>query len=85
MPKLEGYTTIVVKELLRSWLQELASSKGYRSINQLLEAWIGVNPINIREKSGARNEPETRSFPKRQFKRVVGRSVSKPKRVQVAP
>jgi len=43
MPK-PGYTVIVVKESVRSGLQELASRKGYGSINQLLEAWIGVNP-----------------------------------------
>ena len=50
MPK-PGYTTIVVKESVRRRLQELAEAQGYRSINQLLEAWIGVyprvNPTNM--------------------------------------
>ncbi len=46
MPK-PGYTTIVVKESVRSMLEELAETQGYRSINQLLEAWLGVNPAGI--------------------------------------
>ena len=43
MPK-PGYTQIIVKASVRSRLQELASALGYRSINQLLEALIRVNP-----------------------------------------
>ena len=43
MPK-PGYISIVVKESVRSHLQELAETQGYRSINQLLEAWLRVNP-----------------------------------------
>ena len=43
MPK-PGYTQIIVKTSVRSRLQELASALGYRSINQLLEALIRVNP-----------------------------------------
>jgi len=39
MPKL-GYTTIVVKESVRGMLEEIAKTQGYRSINQLFEAWI---------------------------------------------
>ncbi|MCD6538459.1 hypothetical protein J7L18_07635 [Candidatus Bathyarchaeota archaeon] len=38
------YTTIIVKGSVRSRLQELAETQGYRSINQLLEVWIRVNP-----------------------------------------
>ncbi|MCD6538577.1 hypothetical protein J7L18_08235 [Candidatus Bathyarchaeota archaeon] len=40
MPK-PGYTTIVVKKSVRSMLEELAETQGYRSINQL-ETWIRV-------------------------------------------
>ena len=43
MPK-PGYATIVVKESVRSHLQKLAKAQGYRSINQLLEAWLVVYP-----------------------------------------
>ena len=48
MPK-PGYTTIVVKESVRSRLHELVASKGYRTINQLLEdiiyrVYLGVYP-----------------------------------------
>ena len=46
MPK-PGYTIIVVKESVRSHLQELAKAQGYRSINQLLEAWLRVNPTGV--------------------------------------
>ena len=49
MPK-PGYTTIVVKKSVRSQLQELAEAQGYRSINQLFEAWLGVYPTGINEK-----------------------------------
>ena len=53
MPK-PGYTSIIVKESVRSHLQKLAEAQDYRTINQLLEAWLvvypGVNPTNTNGK-----------------------------------
>ena len=43
MPK-PGYTKIIVKSEIRDMLEKLAAAQGYRSINQLLEAWIRVHP-----------------------------------------
>jgi len=49
MPK-PGYTQLIVKTKVRSQLEDIARNHGYRSVNQLLEAWItgrvnpGVNP-----------------------------------------
>jgi len=62
MPK-PGYTTIIVKESVRSHLQELAEAQGYRSINQLLEAWLRVYPTNTNEKIRYQEtNPETSPF-----------------------
>ena len=72
MPK-PGYATIVVKESVRSRLQELAEAQGYRSINQLLEAWLGVYPTSIiGEIKHPKNRPEKGSFPRRKFKSFGG-------------
>ena len=82
LPK-PGYTTIVVKESVRSHLQKLAKAQGYRSINQLLEAWVGVypgvNPTGINgEIRRQETNPETSPFPKKQFNLVVDRAGFEP-------
>ena len=72
MPK-PGYTTIVVKESDRRMLEEIAETQGYRSINQLLEAWIGVYPTSIiGEIKHPKNRPEISPFPRRKFKSFGG-------------
>jgi len=43
MPK-PGYTNIIVKEEIRSYLERLAKAEGFRTVNQLLEAMIRVDP-----------------------------------------
>jgi len=72
MPR-PGYTIIIVKDLVRSRLQELAEDQDYRTINQLLEAWIevhpGVNPTNINGEIGPpRSELEIGFFSKGNLK-----------------
>ena len=58
MPK-PGYTTIIVKESVRSMLEEIAETQGYRSINQLLEAWLGVYPgVNPTNTNGKIRHPK---------------------------
>ena len=74
MPK-PGYTTIVVKESVRSHLQELAETQGYRSINQLLEAWIRVNPTS---KNGKIRHQETKPLSQKTIQKLVDRAGFEP-------
>ena len=53
MPK-PGYTFLVVSEALKNRLETLAKAEGYRSVNQLLEAWLRVNP-GVYPDGGAKN------------------------------
>ena len=82
LPK-PGYTTIVVKESVRSHLQKLAKAQGYRSINQLLEAWLrvnpGVNPTGVNgEIRRQETNPEISPFSKKQFRILVDRAGFEP-------
>ena len=41
MPK-PGYTRIIVRIDIRDQLKKLAEAQGYRTINQLLKAWLKI-------------------------------------------
>ncbi|MEM2238697.1 MAG: hypothetical protein QXM89_04205 [Candidatus Bathyarchaeia archaeon] len=43
MPK-PGYSIIIVSDSVKQQLESIARSKGFRTVNQLLEAWLRVNP-----------------------------------------
>ena len=43
MPK-PGYTNLIVKEEIRSYLERLAKAEGFCTVSQLLEAIIRVDP-----------------------------------------
>ncbi len=39
-----GYSILIVSEVLKKKLELIAKAEGYRSVNQLLESWLRVNP-----------------------------------------
>ncbi|MEM2889242.1 MAG: hypothetical protein QXR42_07190 [Candidatus Bathyarchaeia archaeon] len=43
MPK-KGYTTVIVKEDIRTILEAIAKTEGFHTVNQFLEALLRVNP-----------------------------------------
>ena len=74
MPK-PGYTRIIVRTDIRDHLKKIAEAQGYRSINQLLEAWIRVHPgVHPTLRNGGYPRPETNAvlnaFPKKTFKNL---------------
>ena len=43
MPK-PGYSIIIVSDSVKRRLESVARSRGFRTVNQLLESWLRVNP-----------------------------------------
>ncbi len=43
MPK-PGFSILIVSETVKKRLEEVVKAEGYRSVNQLLEAWLRANP-----------------------------------------
>ena len=60
-----GYSRIIVKTTVRNQLETLAKAQGFRTVNQLLEAWISqrVNPgVHPNAFNGGNTHQQTNPF-----------------------